>query len=158
MEEARIRRTAFNTTCNHCGKEHHFERVCRAKNSAKSTRATDDTAVDNTRTMCLTNPQDRMSEMSVESEDTNSAHHPSACQSCLAISTKDLDLDLKMQHTNPRVLWKKQRQMVYVTDRTDKLFLSRGNNLSPQWAKATHRTKIHTSDPAHQETMPYLHA
>ena len=36
----RVRRTecpAFGTTCNHCGRDHHFERVCRGKRDSNST-------------------------------------------------------------------------------------------------------------------------
>ena len=36
----RVRRTecpAFGTTCTHCGKDHHFEKVCRDKNRTRST-------------------------------------------------------------------------------------------------------------------------
>ena len=40
----RVRRTecpAFGAKCNHCGKDHHFERMCRNKNSMKSPRGTE---------------------------------------------------------------------------------------------------------------------
>ena len=39
----RVRRAecpAFGTKCNYCGRDHHFEQVCRRKTGAKSTRST----------------------------------------------------------------------------------------------------------------------
>lgn len=40
----RIRRTecpAFGTKCNHCDRDHHFEKMCRSKNGTRSTRSTE---------------------------------------------------------------------------------------------------------------------
>ena len=243
----RIRRTecpAFDTTCNHCGKEHHFERVCRAKNSTKSTKATERqdaisdtlcgiTAVDNTRAVTLdhhvfdqptgdwirkrSKPQPYVRlQMSVESEDYRqlgyklstppkrsfvSAMADTGCQSCLAglqvvkklgISTKDLiPVDLKMHaadNHNIQILGaiilrfsgknsngeeKSTRQMVYVTDCTDKLFLSRegctdlgiipdnfptmgkGDPINTVTISHQERCETHTSDPVSVATTTH---
>ena len=189
----RVRRTecpAFGTKCNHCNKNHHFERMCRGKQGTRSTKNTehDDaisdtlceiTSVDSTKSTTLdhhvfdnltiecsrrqSKPQPYIRlQMGIQQEDYNyfgftlripqkqspvSAMADTGCQSCLAglkivkklgLSTKDLNLKmhaadnhdiratiLRLSGRNGKGEVKSTRQMVYVTSKTDKLFLSR---------------------------------
>ena len=40
-DRRRMECPAFGTKCNHCDKDHHFEKMCRGKHSAKSTKSTE---------------------------------------------------------------------------------------------------------------------
>ena len=192
----RIRRNecpAFGTKCNHCDKNHHFEKMCRSAKLAKGTENEDaisDTLCEVTSTNCTksttlahhvfdkvtrvwsrrrskSQPYIRV-RMNIRREDYDhfgfplrvpqeqsfvSAMADTGCQSCLAglkvvkklgLSVKELiPVEIKMHaadNHNIRILGatilrlsgrdtkgeeQSTRQMVYVTDNTDKLFLSR---------------------------------